>query len=187
MHVLTPEHWVKNYGDMLFQYAIIRVNDRETARDIIQETFFAALKNVDSYRGEISEKNWLFLILKNKIVDIYKRKARELQQSLDELTDAMEQSFDENGHWKPGAFLHASGSNPENTLMASEFGSILNACVNRLQELMRVCFVLKYLEDMEADEICKELTISSSNYWVLIHRAKLKIRLCLEKKGVQIV
>ncbi len=65
IHSLNPNFWVANYSDELFGFAFIRVNDEETARDLIQDTFLSALRNQESFKGEISEKNWLYLILKN--------------------------------------------------------------------------------------------------------------------------
>ncbi len=67
---ITPSRWVESYADALFNYALVRVNDREAARDLVQETFLSALQNVGSFRGESSEKTWLFAILKNKNIDL---------------------------------------------------------------------------------------------------------------------
>ena len=69
---LDAKKWVNDYGDMLYRYAVPRVNDKEVAKDLVQDTFLAAWRNYDNFKGEISEKNWLFTILKNKIIDFLK-------------------------------------------------------------------------------------------------------------------
>ena len=69
MHELNISQWVNEYGDQLYRYALPRVSDSEIAKDLVQDTFLAAWRNVDKYKGEASEKNWLFTILKNKIID----------------------------------------------------------------------------------------------------------------------
>jgi len=74
---LAPSSWVEKYVDSPFNHAILRVNDREVARDLVQETFLSALQNLSSFREESSEKTWLFAILKNKIIDHYRRRAKE--------------------------------------------------------------------------------------------------------------
>ena len=68
---LDAAKWVSDYGDMLYRYALPRVNDEDTAKDLVQETFLAAWRNYENFKGEISEKNWLYNILKNKIIDHY--------------------------------------------------------------------------------------------------------------------
>ncbi|MEW6194180.1 MAG: sigma-70 family RNA polymerase sigma factor [Bacteroidota bacterium] len=179
--LLNPKEWVKKYSDLLFRFAILRVNDRETAKDLVQETYLAAYRNIDSFKGEISEKNWLFLILKNKIIDYYRKKSNEILTELDECENALEDYFDDKGHWKSQMVPTGWNADYNNALESKEFFDILNKCLQRLSELSRIVFTLKYLDEKESDEICKELTITSSNYWVVIHRAKLQLRACIEK------
>ena len=69
---LFAELWVENYSDLLFKFAVSRVGNNDIAKDLVQDTFLAALINIDGFKGEVSEKNWLFIILKNKIIDFYK-------------------------------------------------------------------------------------------------------------------
>lgn len=148
------------------------------ARDLLQDTFLAALKNIDTYKGEISEKNWLYLILKNKIVDNYRKSAKALTIRID---DGNDEFFDDKGHWKdetlPKPFIHSTNQQQ----VSFEFYEILEKCKNKLNQLQSSLFSMKFLDDCDSDEICAELEISESNYWVLIHRIKLKTRKCLEK------
>ena len=102
---LAPSSWVEKYVDSPFNHAILRVNDREVARDLVQETFLSALQNLSSFREESSAKTWLFAILKNKIIDHYRRRATESKSPLPEEDEAirLDEYFDEEGEWKASA------------------------------------------------------------------------------------
>lgn len=177
---LFPREWVAKYSDELFGFAVIRVNDEETARDLLQETFLSALKNLETFKGEISEKNWLYLILKNKIIDHYRKKSKSNLVPIEDEQEINE-FFDEAGHWKKGALPAQFSQSVESGHHSFEFYEILEKCKRKLNEIQSNLFSIKFLDEMESEEICKELEISSSNYWVLIHRIKLKIRKCIEK------
>ncbi len=181
---LNPKLWVKTFSDTLYRFAVSRVSNTEIAKDLVQETFLAALRNVETFKGEISEKNWLFMILKNKIIDHYRKKASSLFFELNELLESTNPYFDENDHWTPDTAPRDWGLNYSSTVESKEFYEILNKCMDKLSEIMKIVFTLKYLDERESDEICKELNITSSNYWVIMHRAKLQLRGCLEKKWI---
>ncbi|MCU0320788.1 MAG: sigma-70 family RNA polymerase sigma factor [Chitinophagaceae bacterium] len=171
--------WVKDFGDMLYRYALPRVSDSSIAKDLVQETFLAAWRNVDNYKGEASEKNWLFTILKNKIIDHYRKASSRLTDSVD--TSLGENYFDENGHWKTSTMPNDWGIDYNTAIEHKEFYSVLEICKSKLKEIQNAVFSMKYLDGVESDEICKVLNITPSNYWVLMHRAKLQLRTCLEK------
>ncbi len=96
----NPHKWLENYGNLLYQYALPRVNDSVIAEDLVQETFLSALKGLDGYKGEASEKNWLFTILKNKIIDYYRKKATEQAvTSMPDLKMVEDDWFNEDGRW----------------------------------------------------------------------------------------
>ncbi|MBK7631941.1 MAG: sigma-70 family RNA polymerase sigma factor [Ignavibacteriales bacterium] len=179
-HKLNPHDWVGKFSDELFGYAYIRCNDEETARDLIQDTFLSALKNLESFKGEISEKNWLYLILKNKIIDHYRKKSKTPLTRIEEESE-LDEFFNDAGHWKKEALPSQFNSTVENSNYSFEFYEILEKCKRKLNEIQLNLFAMKFLDEMESDEICKEMEINSSNYWVLIHRIKLKIRKCIEK------
>lgn len=179
-HTITPEYWVRQYADPLFKFAVSRVSDSEVAKDLVQDTFLSALKGQKEFRGEISEKNWLYSILKNKIIDHYRRKAVQSFTELGQLTDELEDYFDENENWNESARPQDWRIDYTQTIEQKEFYDVLERCKKKLAELLNAVFTLKYLEEKESDEICKDLNISPSNYWVLLHRARLRIRQCLE-------
>lgn len=182
-HSLDPNQWIHQYADALYAYTLPRVNDAALAEDIVQETFLSAWKARDSFKGEASEKSWLYRICKNKIIDHYRKKARSIIKPLSE-TDPSDHFFNEAEHWtaedQPGDW----GINAQSTIENKEFYSILESCRKKLQQLQQSVFAMKYMEDMDSEEICKALDITPSNYWVLIHRAKLQLRACLEKNWI---
>jgi RNA polymerase sigma-70 factor (TIGR02943 family) len=176
-----PKKWVERFGDLMFKYTLPRVNDHSVAEDLVQETFLSALKNLDGFKGEASEKNWLFTILKNKIVDYYRKKAnKRITKELPGLQNVPEDFFNNNGQWhsdrKPRGW-HAA----DEELERKEFQNVINKCKDDLKDLQQQVFTLKYMEEINSDEICKVLGISPSNYWVLLHRARLQMRNCVEK------
>ena len=83
-NILTPDNWINTYGDALYSYTLARINDTGLAEDLVQETFLSAWKARESYKGEASEKSWLFTICKNKIIDYYRKKARDIVQPMSE-------------------------------------------------------------------------------------------------------
>lgn len=179
--LLDPLMWVDNYGNELYNYAFLRTNNAQDAEDLLQETLFSALKNIDSYRGEISEKNWLYLILKNKLIDYYRKKSKSLMAELPSFIEKeQDEFFDDAGHWKKESYPQEFSISFESS-EESELKNLIEKCIERLNELQRMIFSLKYIDEKDSREICKELEITSSNYWVIIHRAKLNLRKCLEK------
>ena len=176
---LDATKWVSDYSDMLYRFALPRVNDAEIAKDLVQDTFLAAWRNYENFKGEISEKNWLYAILKNKIIDHFRKASTRLTDNLPGMADE-ENYFAEAEHWTQAAAPNEwnTGNSP---IEKKEFYEVLRKCKTKLKEIQNTVFTLKYLEGMGSEEICKELNITASNYWVLIHRAKLQLRACLEK------
>lgn len=175
-----PRQWVDLYGDMLFQYALPRVRDASAAEDLVQDTFLAALKGLASYKGEASEKNWLFAILRNKIADYYRGRRTEVLALENELPEGPDARFGKNGMWDKNSRPKPWGE-PENPMEHKEMQRMIDWCKENLKELPKMVFVLKYLEGRDSDEICKDLGIKPTNYWVLIHRARMQMRECLER------
>lgn len=166
------------HGDYLFNYALLRVSRREIAEDMVQETYISAFKSYSTFKGKSSPKTWLTSILKNKIIDYYRKSAnkKELKQDLPE-----EKMFDDLGQWlskfAPDSHYHATDAG----IIQEEFYEILKKCLSHLTESQRVAFNMKMLDDCESEEICKELGLTSSNYWTIMHRIRIQMRKCLEK------
>jgi RNA polymerase sigma-70 factor (ECF subfamily) len=182
-HTLHPDQWVHQYADALYSFTLPRVNDSALAQDIVQETFLSAWKARDSYKGEASEKNWLFTICRNKIIDHYRRKAKDIMVHLDD-TSGEDTYFDDHSHWQAGREPADWGNTADEQVDRKEFYQAFEGCRKKLHDAQQSVFVMKYLEDLDSAEICKALGITPSNYWVLIHRAKLQLRSCLEKNWI---
>ncbi|SRR6056297_1337795 len=182
--MLTKEQlrdWVNEYSDELYRFIIMRVQDDALAKDLVQETFLAAFKSRSRYKQGSEPLAWLYTIIKNKMIDHYRARQRKPTHSLDDQPHIDAVLFDSKGGWKykpASRFFSADMGKAER----DEFWDILRDCQGDLPEKQRLAFVFKYLEGWDSEQICKELDISSSNYWVLIHRAKLKLRQCLETK-----
>ncbi len=167
----------------------MKIGDRQTAEDLVQETFVAAIRSVDTFRGDSSEKTWLVAILRNKIIDYYRKKdvlrnASEYIVGTDE--DFTKNFFDPaNGHWLAESSPSSWSESADRSIESAEFEKILQMCIHKMPSKLVPVFVAKFIDDEDADVICKVYGISSSNYWVILHRAKVLIRSCLEKNWFQ--
>ena len=179
-HTLSaPETWVDMYADYLYSYALYRVTEVPAAEDLVQETFSAALSAQARFKGKASEKTWLTGILKNKIMDFFRKRYREQPSSQDSIERiVMDDFFDERDNWavKPQKWQE----NPQHIHERKEFMSVLMKCLSAISKKQADAFRLREINQVETDEICKVLKISTTNYWVLMHRARLQIRRCLE-------
>lgn len=185
---LSPDEWVTRYADYLLNIAIYKVNDVSIAKDLVQDTFLSALKGKEGFKGLSSEKTWLCSILNNKIADYY-RKNKE-SHSVEEYLSAtgsgfydlfFDQSEKMTGHMHRTMMASDWGYNADRGIDEKEFSGILSDCISRIPPKISGIFLSKYFEEKKAEEICNEFNITSSNYWVIIHRAKLLLRQCLEK------
>lgn len=176
-----PETWVDRYGGYLYRYALSRVRDPSAAEDLVQETFAAALRARDGFRGASSERSWLTGILKHKIVDLFRRNAREHpigEGDLREMENAAESFFDRFHHWTSAP---KTWRDPRASLEEREFWNALNRCVDQLPKTAASAFVLRVLEGHPGADVCKIMGVSSTNLGVILHRARLQLRGCLEK------
>lgn len=180
MGTFQPEKWVNEYGDYLYNYAFIRINHAETARDMVQEVFIAALKAKEHFKGENSEKTLLTTILKRKIIDYYRSKGKATIHLLNDSIPFKDQGI-KRGYWRkaqaPGEWDKNTAELPENEAL----GDALQRCMNHLPYQWRACFMLKKIENENTENVCKELEITASHLWVILHRTRLKLRQCLEK------
>ena len=176
-----PESWVDNYGDSLFRYAMFRINDAHLAEDLVQETFVAALRARDSFAGRSSGRTWLFGILKHKIIDHIRKRSRERPASDAGTIEAIPRdSFDEKGGWN----LHPAEwtTDPRLLYQQQEFWEILQHCLSELPNRLHQAFTLRELDGLSTEEICKIMDITPTNGGVMLHRARMRLRSCLEVK-----
>ena len=178
---MNPELWVEEYGDVLFRYAIKRVSNRSEAEDLVQETLIAALKARDNFRSQSTPKTWLIGILEHKVMDYYRKKGRELNvQDVEEVCQVSDKLFDRKGMFRsPG---NDWGENPEALFERKEFWGVLGECISNLPERLLPVFQLRMLQERNTDQVCEELGITSNNMWVMLHRARLRLKTCLDAK-----
>ncbi len=181
---IEPEKWVDNYGNYLYNYAWIRVGSKETAEDLIQDTFISALKSKDKFKGKSSELTWLISILKHKVIDYYRKNSNKKEFSESSFRKPFQDKNGMEGHWIMERAPKDWDKN-DNALHQEEFQTILMMCLSGLPEKWRSVFVLKVMEEMESDKICEEIGCTASNFWVIMHRAKLKLRECIEKNWIK--
>jgi len=182
---LDPHNWVKAHADYLYAFAIARINDEETAKDLVQETFLAALSKINSFEGKSAERTWLTAILKNKVIDVYRKKSSGLK-NIDIKEAEQEQSdfFSDDGHWIAEHGPREFGIEDKDHLVNKEFEQILQKCLQKLPALWMAVFTMKHIDEQATDIICAELKVTTSNFWVIIHRAKLNLRACLQKNWI---
>jgi RNA polymerase sigma-70 factor (TIGR02943 family) len=172
--------WVDNYTSDLYSWAFHKVSNTDLAQDLVQDTFLAAAEKIESFKGESSPKTWLFSILNHKIIDHYRKK---MNQTIPHENESLSRFFETEGAWQEKRRpRHWSDDDEEEHLLDNhDFRAILKKCLDALPEKWNLCVKLKYLSGKNGEEICQELAISSSNYWQIIHRAKLQLRECVDE------
>lgn len=176
---LNPDTWVDEYADYLFNYAIGRVNDAETVKDLIQETFLAGLKSAKNFKGDAAERTWLTAILKRKVIDHYRRINSKKGKA--EVRIEYSKHTDARGDWLEEQVADPFSSFENDTLENEELGRAIQSCVARLPKKQASVFTMKTMKGMGTKAICNELGITPSNLWVMIHRARTALMGCLEK------
>ena len=179
--VTNPREWVSSHADYLYDFALSRINDEELARDLVQETFLAALERVNTFEGKSTVRTWLTAILKNKIIDVYRRKANFQYTNVNAGSEAIDFFDADNGHWKNAYAPKAFGIEEQHALDNKEFNGVLRQCMDKLPSLWLSVFTLKHIDEASTSVICDQLKISSANFWVIIHRTKVNLRACLQK------
>ena len=179
--VTGPVTWLAQHGDALYRYAYYRVYDSAVAEDLVQETLLAAWRAHDNFRGESAERTWLTGILKHKIIDYLRRAHREV--ALEDLAadaDAVDRLFAQEAqdHWRQ---TPAPWKNPDGALESSEFWDILRDCLAALPAQQAAAFAATEIEGLSVSDFCKNADISATNLYVTLHRARLRLRECLEQ------
>lgn len=174
---INLSEWVEIYTDDLYSRAFYKVSDSELAKDLVQDTFLVAAEKIDGFRGDSSPKTWLFSILNNKIIDVYRTRVK---QPVSTDNEVFSRFFDAGGDWKTDKRPVSWDENEEHLLDNSEFQQVLKSCLDALPEKWNTCVKLKYLMNKKGEEICQELDITPTNFWQIIHRAKLQLRACVE-------
>jgi RNA polymerase sigma-70 factor, ECF subfamily len=179
-----PAHWVDDHGDCLFRFALMRLRDPARAEDAVQETFLAALKGGHTYAGLGAERTWLIGILKNKICDYYRRAGREISfTDLEFYSSEESESFLDAPLAKAAWDSHSvpqEWSDPWEGLDRDVFWKTFRECTDKLPGKVATAFYLREIDGVESREICALLNIAEGSFWVMLHRARMALRRCLE-------
>lgn len=178
-HTLDPNKWIDTYADYLFNYAVVRVNNSDIAKDLVQETFFAGLKSAKNFEGKSTERTWLVSILKRKIIDYYRKINSKKGQA--EVRMNFYDNGDNEGSWIEERVPQSWNNEAEKNIENNELKSQIDKCIDALPEKYAMVFRMKTIQEFETEEICKALDITASNLWVIIHRARTQLRNCMEK------
>lgn len=168
----------------MLRFAVLQLRDQASAEDAVQEAMLAALQGADRFAERAKLKTWVFSILRNKIVDIIRKRVREpsYEQPEDEIDESdFDPLFGADGHWQ-GDSRPADWGDPEKAFENRRFWAVFDACLNRLPPGTARVFMMREMLGLDTDEICEELSMSSNNCWVVLHRARMGLRLCLDQK-----
>jgi RNA polymerase sigma-70 factor (ECF subfamily) len=173
-----PATWVDRYGDYLFRYALSFVRDRDLAEDLVQETFLAGLQSRAGFGQLSSEKAWLFAILKHKAIDHYRKHGRGRDEI--EFQHVFVRKGSRAGSWRSNLGPKAWNLDPEKIVEQQALAAILGDCLDRLSPRLAMVFRLREIDQLKSKVICSELGITENNLWVMLHRARLCLRNCIE-------
>ncbi len=170
--------------DML-KFACLQLRNESLAEDVVQEALAAAFASAKTFEGRSAAKTWVFAILRNKIVDQIRHQSRTtnisaLTEQDEGLDEAFEALFKANDHWARDTRPVAWG-NPEEALRQQRFWDVFDACLKYLPENTARVFMMREFLEFETPEVCQELSISTSNCNVILHRARNALRACLNK------
>jgi len=174
---------IESHRNYLLRYALLQLRDQGAAEDAVQDTLLAALQGAARFSGKSSLKTWLTGILKHKIIDQMRRQSREqpLVSGDDEgsESEAVDALFLEDGHWRQPP---SNWGDPDKALENKAFIEVFEQCAKNMPAKTARAFMMREVMELSTDEICKELEISTTNCWVMLHRARLSLRECLELK-----
>ena len=175
---ISDPELLKSLRSQMLKFAHLQLGDEQSAEDAVQEALIGALKNAAAFRGHAALKTWVFAILKNKIADSLRQKKRlgeasALMQEREEQED-LHELFNAKGFWEPDEAVHQS-----------QFWKVFELCLEALPGQQARVFMMREYIELESDEICASVGISTSNLNVIMHRARLRLRECLENNWHQ--
>lgn len=180
-NIPSPEAWLEEHGDYLYGFALLKLKNASLAEDMVQETLMSAIAARGRYQAMASVRTWLTTILRNKIIDHWRIQGREvaatdLMSGMDE-DASVDDFFDHSGRWAemPNAF-----PDPDAALESKQFWQIFEHCISRLKPQQAEVFLAREVHGMANDEISQSYSISLSNVFVLMHRARVSLGKCLE-------
>lgn len=169
----------------MVRFAFLQLRDEALAEDVVQETLLAALQGASGFAHRAQVKTWLFAILKRKIVDALRARRRVIPLSQLEAGvrdgEAFEPWFTERGRWT-SEHRPRRWAEPDESLEQQQFWQIFEVCLDHLPERIAQVFMMREFLELKTEEICQELGLTASNCWVILHRARLGLRRCLDQR-----
>lgn len=181
---LLDAGYLSTLRQQMVKFAQLHLNDAHQAEDAVQEALTGALLGAQKFSGRAALKTWVFAILKNKVADVLRHKQRMVDASSlckENEEDATNDLFDQRGHWladsRPTAW-----DDPEASLAQQQFWFMFEACLDGVPAQQSRVFMMREFMGFETDEICQTVGITSANVFVMLHRARLRLRECLEQR-----
>lgn len=183
-HNLQDAEYLKTLQQQMQKFAEIQLNDHQLAEDAVQEALIGAMKNSKSFSGKSAFKTWVFAILKNKIVDILRKRHHTVEVTNFASSGQGEDydfstAFDERGHWSNGLEPRNWGD-PEQSFKDEQFWEVLETCLENLPEKQAKVFMMREYIGLSSEEICHNEELSVSNLHVILYRARMRLQKCLE-------
>ena len=184
VNLLIDDGYLEEIRRDMIKFAHLQLRDEAQAEDVVQEALVAALDNTKEFAGRAAVKTWIFAILKNKIVDLIRQQARttnvsSLSVEEESLDQAFESLFKANAHWTPAA-RPSNWGDPEESLREQRFWEVFDSCLKHLPDNTARVFMMREFLELETAEVCRELSLTTSNCNVILHRARNGLRRCLE-------
>ena len=184
VNLLIDDVYLAEIRRDMIKFAHLQLRDEAQAEDVVQEALVAALDNTREFAGRSAVKTWIFAILKNKIVDLIRLQVRTTNVSAlsaeeESLDQAFESLFKTNAHWSPGS-RPSNWGDPEESLREQRFWEVFDACLKHLPANTARVFMMREFLEFETAEVCQELSLTTSNCNVILHRARNGLRRCLE-------
>jgi RNA polymerase sigma-70 factor (ECF subfamily) len=180
-NAVNPQIWVEAYHKILFKYALARLRDADLAEERIQETFLAALQSRKGFRGLASEKTWLISILKRKIYDHFRRTGLDRQFKMSFPMERLRNEVFDGGSM-PAVRSRTWFSDPSMVYEQKEFLKIIRQALSELPDRMAQAFILREVVELSSQEICEFMDISIYNLYVMVHRARKRLKDDLQLK-----
>lgn len=169
----NPDSWIEEHGDAMFRYAMLRVRDISVAEDLVQEAFVSALTAWDAFQGRSSVRTWLIAILRFKIMDYLRSKAKSPQwESTDHLAGPLPQRSEALKRWP---------TDPAKIFENKEFWLVFERCSSKLPESLADAYYLREVAQLTTEEICDQLQLTPNSLAIRIYRARVLLRDCLDR------
>jgi len=168
----------------MIRFAQLQLRNAESAEDLVQESIEAALRHASSFAGQSTLKTWVFAILRNRIIDHLRTAKRTVPMSSlvedgEDWQEKLEALFNEKGGWRDGP-RPVAWPDPEESMQTRQFWTVFETCLDRLPPNTGRVFMMREFLGFASNEICTQLGISTSNCHVILHRARLKLRTCMD-------